>query len=169
MSSKHNSTPEEAPPPDTKRVPDAKADVDAKTDLDVNPVESRLGIHNRRFFLVHISWRLATSMVFGALLGVVLHIFEDIGILDPWQRRGFNTLAILLSSTISLSLGSLLGLLGSMLRWPLLARVGHTPQDVSATSTCPSPLNTWARRRSSPWSLWTSGEILSVQCSQRCQ
>ncbi|KAG0634069.1 hypothetical protein HOY80DRAFT_1100958 [Tuber brumale] len=38
------------------------------------------------------------------------------------SRRPFNTLSILLTVIASLGLGSLLGHLGSMLRWPLLAR-----------------------------------------------
>jgi hypothetical protein len=53
------------------------------------------------------------------------------GNLSTSQKRGFNTLTILFSGLIGVTLGSLLGLLGGMLRWRLLARKKHTPLDVS--------------------------------------
>lgn len=78
----------------------------------------------------HVAWRFASSTLLCVLLAVVLYVFESMGVLDNWERRGFNTLSILLSSLVSLSLGSLLGLLGGMLRWPLLSRGPASPRDV---------------------------------------
>ncbi|EMD68531.1 hypothetical protein COCSADRAFT_350137 [Bipolaris sorokiniana ND90Pr] len=59
----------------------------------------------------------------------VPHSFSLKGVLSRWEKRWFSALAILLSSMLSLSTGSLLGLLGSMVRWPLLARKLYTPVD----------------------------------------
>lgn len=78
----------------------------------------------------HVAWRGGASLVLCITLAIILFVFERMGVLDKWERRGFNTLSILLSSLVSLSLGSLLGLLGGMLRWPLLARGPASPQDV---------------------------------------
>ncbi|XP_014561713.1 hypothetical protein COCVIDRAFT_85780 [Bipolaris victoriae FI3] len=60
----------------------------------------------------------------------VLYSFSLKGVLGRWERRWFSALAIFLSSLVSLSTGSLLGLLGSMIRWPLLARKLYTAVDV---------------------------------------
>ncbi|RYP28805.1 hypothetical protein DL767_007023 [Monosporascus sp. MG133] len=76
------------------------------------------------------SWRFACAVIFSTLIAVILRSFEKMGQLDAWERRCFNTLAILLSSLMSLSLGSLIGTLGGLIRWPLLARKLHTPRDV---------------------------------------
>jgi hypothetical protein len=46
---------------------------------------------------------------------------------------------ILFSSLVSLSLGSLLGLLGAALRWRLLARRAHQPRDVDLILGMPNP------------------------------
>lgn len=64
----------------------------------------------------------------------VLYIFERVGNLSSWEKRGFNMANILLSSLVSMSLGSLFELLGGMLRWRLLADKEHTPLDVSCAS-----------------------------------
>ena len=64
------------------------------------------------------------------LLMICLWQFSGQGPLDKWQQRGFNMLSILLTGIASLALGSLLGYLGSMLRWPLLARTMYKMQDV---------------------------------------
>jgi len=56
--------------------------------------------------------------------------FSRLGPLDKWQQRGFNALAILFTGIMSLGLGSLLGYLGSMLRWPLLASASYKTKDV---------------------------------------
>ena len=50
--------------------------------------------------------------------------------LSKWEQRAFNMLSILFSTIASLGLGSLLGYLGSMLKWPLLARTMYQMQDV---------------------------------------
>jgi hypothetical protein len=77
-----------------------------------------------------IAWRFALALVFTALMVPVLYGFESKGELTRWERRLFYTLIILLSSLVSLILGSLLGLLGAMLRWPLLARADYSPAEV---------------------------------------
>ena len=64
------------------------------------------------------------------LLVICLWQFSRQGPLDKWQQRFFNTLSILLTGIASLGFGSLLGYLGSMLRWPLLARTMYKMQDV---------------------------------------
>ncbi|KAK3349541.1 hypothetical protein B0T25DRAFT_504738 [Lasiosphaeria hispida] len=91
----------------------------------------------------HVAWRFAICLVFCIILAAVLYIFEGIEILDKWERRGFNTLSILFSSLVSLSLGSLLGLLGGMLRWPLLARSHASPRD-GVTVEYPAMVTDWS-------------------------
>ncbi|KAG0634073.1 hypothetical protein HOY80DRAFT_1061535 [Tuber brumale] len=56
------------------------------------------------------------------LLVICLWAFSKKHPMSKWEQRSFNTLSILLTAIASLGLGSLLGHLGSMLRWPLLAR-----------------------------------------------
>jgi hypothetical protein len=75
-------------------------------------------------------WRSAAAVLFSVLITVVLYSFASRDSLTTWERRAFNTLTILFSSLVSLSLGSLLGLLGAALRWRLLARNTSTPRDV---------------------------------------
>lgn len=77
----------------------------------------------QRFFLTSLSL---------ALLAVALWGFSKMGHLDKATQRGFNTLSILLPGMASLALGSLISHLGSMLRWPLLARTKHKMQDVDS-------------------------------------
>ena len=74
------------------------------------------------------------TLVFSIAMTAVPHSFSLKGVLSRWEKRWFSALAILLSSMLSLSTGSLLGLLGSMVRWPLLARKLYTPVDVSLSS-----------------------------------
>lgn len=69
------------------------------------------------------------TLVFSIAMTAVPHSFSLKGVLSRWEKRWFSALAILLSSMLSLSTGSLLGLLGSMVRWPLLARKLYTPVD----------------------------------------
>ncbi|KAK4174239.1 hypothetical protein QBC36DRAFT_44350 [Triangularia setosa] len=76
----------------------------------------------RKFSWFGIAWRFMGSLLCFAFIIVVLWGFELMGFLDSWERRGFNTLNILLSAFVSLALGSLLTLLGKMLRWLLLHR-----------------------------------------------
>ena len=64
------------------------------------------------------------------LLVICLWQFSKSQFLNKWEQRAFNMLSILLSAIASLGLGSLLGYLGSMLRWPLLARTMYQMQDV---------------------------------------
>ncbi|PUU83782.1 hypothetical protein B9Z19DRAFT_962341 [Tuber borchii] len=66
------------------------------------------------------------------LLVICLWQFSKLQFLNKWEQRAFNMLSILLSGIASLGLGSLLGYLGSMLRWPLLARTKYQMQDVDS-------------------------------------
>ncbi|KAK0711757.1 hypothetical protein B0H67DRAFT_491133 [Lasiosphaeris hirsuta] len=91
---------------------------------------------------------------------VILHAFSGRESLGTWDRRLFNALTILSSSLVSLSLGSLLGLLGAVLRWPLLARRSHTPRDVDLILGMPNPtgslkLIVHACGRNGKWSVTT--------------
>ncbi|PUU83790.1 hypothetical protein B9Z19DRAFT_1038356 [Tuber borchii] len=80
--------------------------------------------------LLRLILRLFLTFCSLALLVICLWQFSRQGPLDKWQQRCFNTLSILLTGIASLGLGSLVGCLGSMLRWPLLARTMHKMQDV---------------------------------------
>ena len=75
----------------------------------------------RRFLITSLSL---------VLLVITLLGFSKLQRLTKWEQRGFNTLSILLPGMASLGLGSLIGHLGSMLRWPLLARTTYKMQDV---------------------------------------
>jgi hypothetical protein len=66
------------------------------------------------------------------LLVICVFVFSTMGHLRKRDQRGFNALAILLTGTMSLCIGSLFGYLGSMIRWPLLARAAHKAADVFA-------------------------------------
>ncbi|PVH97868.1 hypothetical protein DM02DRAFT_657854 [Periconia macrospinosa] len=94
----------------------------------INPMKRRS--HLGRLFWTEICWRLAAILIFSTITTIILHRFSLKGVLSSWETRWFNALNILFSSLVSLSVGSLLGLLGTMLRWPLLARKLHTPVDV---------------------------------------
>lgn len=115
----------------------------------------------RQFPWRGVIWRFISSLLSSALLMVVIYIFESIGNLTAWERRGFNTLSILGSAIVSLSLGSLLSLLGSAIRWPLLARKVKTPRDVDLILGIPNPTgslklvwsHTW--RTGARWSFTT--------------
>jgi ABC-type multidrug transport system permease subunit len=85
---------------------------------------------HRQLFLTEICWRLLATLVFSIIVTTILYSFAQKGLLSRWEKRWFNVLAIFFSSLVSLSVGSLLNILGSMLRWPLLARKLHTPTDV---------------------------------------
>jgi hypothetical protein len=76
-----------------------------------------------------VLWRFISAAIYMTLIVVSLHQFARRESMTPWDRRGFNALTILLSGLVSLSLGSFLGLLGSVLRWRLLARATTTPRD----------------------------------------
>ena len=65
-----------------------------------------------------------------SLLIVGLHVFSQMDVLSQWEQYGFNAITILLGAFASLGLGSMLGYLGSMLRWRLLARKKYKMQDV---------------------------------------
>jgi hypothetical protein len=107
----------------------------------------------------HVAWRFVASTLLCVILGVILFVFERMGVLETWERRGFNTLSILLSSLVSLSLGSLLGLLGGMLRWPLLERSPASPRDVDLILAMAEPTGAlrlmWRHTRDWRWTFTT--------------
>ncbi|KAK1837155.1 hypothetical protein QBC39DRAFT_325934 [Podospora conica] len=83
----------------------------------------------RPLFRRSISWRFACICLLSVLFAVILRVFENMGSLSSSEKRGFNTLIILFSALTSVMLGSLLGFLGGMIRWRLLAAREHTPLD----------------------------------------
>ena len=83
-----------------------------------------------QWHLISLSGRCLTTALSLSLLILGLLIFSQIGVLNRWQQYGFNTITILLSAFASLGIGSMLGYLGSMLRWRLLARKKYKMQDV---------------------------------------
>ena len=66
-----------------------------------------------------------------------LRVFSWMGKLSHMEQRGFNSITILLGALASLGLGSMLGHLGSMLRWRLLARKKYKMQDVCDARSSP--------------------------------
>jgi hypothetical protein len=85
--------------------------------------------HDHTSALVKRSSAIGLAIVF---LVASLFGFSKVGHLDKWEQRGFNSLAILFTGIMSLGLGSLVGYMGSMIRWPLLARTTYGARDVSA-------------------------------------
>jgi hypothetical protein len=103
------------------------------------PAPSTASARHGRFPWRGISWRFGCSLLFSILIMVVLYSYAGRESLGTWDRRLFNMLTILFSSLVSLSMGSLLGLLGAVLRWPLLARRAHAPRDADLILGMPNP------------------------------
>ncbi|KAM7205172.1 hypothetical protein V8F20_003309 [Naviculisporaceae sp. PSN 640] len=61
---------------------------------------------------------------------LVLWGFQQFDDLGTWNRRAFNTLSLCAIALMSLFLGSVTQLLGTMIRWPLLASRPWPPRDV---------------------------------------
>jgi hypothetical protein len=93
--------------------------------------------HHLHIFRTEILWRGAGALMFNILIMVVLYLYARMDELNTWDRRVFNALTILLTSLMSLTLGSLLTVLGTMIRWPILARWNHTARDVSCHAASP--------------------------------
>ena len=83
--------------------------------------------------LISLSGRSLTTALSLSFLILGLLIFSRMGVLSQKEQYGFNALTILLSALASLGLGSVLGYLGSILRWRLLARKKYKMQDVCDT------------------------------------
>jgi hypothetical protein len=98
----------------------------------ISPEVSNGKRNHGHLFWLEICWRLASALLLSILIVVILYTFSKKGNLSRWEKRWFNVLTILFSSLVSLMVGSLLGVLGSMLRWQLLARKSHKPIDVRA-------------------------------------
>jgi hypothetical protein len=78
-----------------------------------------------------IGWRLLSVLALFICIMLALMGFSRKGNLSRMDRRWFNVIMIVLSSLVSLAAGSLLTLLGGMIRWRILAtQKGHTPRDV---------------------------------------
>ncbi|KAH7310850.1 hypothetical protein B0I35DRAFT_79363 [Stachybotrys elegans] len=111
-----------------------------------------------------IAWRFGLALVFAALNLPVLYGFESKGELTRMDRRLFYILIILISALMSLTMGSLLGLLGAMLRWPLLAQRDYTPAEVDLIMGMAHPTgsvrlilhHTWTTRK------WTTTTIVAL-------
>ncbi|PUU83780.1 hypothetical protein B9Z19DRAFT_1172710 [Tuber borchii] len=82
--------------------------------------------------LIALIWRFLLTFFSLVLLAISLWQFSKSQSLSKWEQRWFNMLSILFSGSGSLGLGSLLGYLGSMLRWPLLAQTMYKMQDVDS-------------------------------------
>ena len=80
--------------------------------------------------LIVLLWRLFLTSLSLAILVITLWGFSKLKPLSKWQQRSYNTISILATGMANLGLGSILGYLGSMLRWPLLARKIHQMRDV---------------------------------------
>ncbi|PWW74783.1 hypothetical protein C7212DRAFT_353404 [Tuber magnatum] len=104
-----------------------------------NPFSS--DVQSRRNLIVLVQRFLLTFFAL-VLLVVCLWGFPKMQPMSQWQQRFFNTLSILLTAVASLGLGSLLGHLGSMLRWPLLARTVYQMQDVDSILGMSTPTGT---------------------------
>ncbi|PUU83788.1 hypothetical protein B9Z19DRAFT_962480 [Tuber borchii] len=119
--SKHSNTSQTSPHPGINNgkepVPNARQE----------PFNSRAQFNEDFMVLLRRFLVTSLSLVF---LVITIWRFSKVKRLARWQQRGFNTLSILFPGMTSLALGSLIGHLGSMLRWPLLARKTYKMQDV---------------------------------------
>lgn len=88
---------------------------------------STSGLHRDLMVLLRRFLLASLSLV---LLIVALWGFSKLQRLNKWEQHFINTVSLLLTAMASLGLGSPLGYLGSMLRWPLLAGTTHKMQDV---------------------------------------
>lgn len=79
----------------------------------------------------NILWRAACAVSFSVLLLVVVLIFSNIRHMSNDQKRIFNALNLTCSALVSMSLGSLMELMGKTARWRLLMH-HNTPSDVSS-------------------------------------
>ncbi|KAF8537135.1 hypothetical protein BDD12DRAFT_691987, partial [Trichophaea hybrida] len=86
-----------------------------------------------RHSLVSVFRRFSATCLTIILLVICLYLYSKIENLNKWHQREFNTLAILLTGTMSICIGSLLGYLGCMIRWPILARAAHRARELTST------------------------------------
>ena len=110
--------------PDTPQTPpEADSTEELLTNGSEGPPLEPFGSGDRFYSdLLRLILRFLLTACSLGLLVICLCQFSGQGPLDKWEQRGFNMLSILLTGIASLGLGSLLWYLGSMLRWPLLAR-----------------------------------------------
>ncbi|KAF8243857.1 hypothetical protein K440DRAFT_605725 [Wilcoxina mikolae CBS 423.85] len=94
---------------------------------------------NNRDHLLALLKRFSATSLAIIFLVASLFGFSKVGHLDKWEQRGFNSLAILFTGIMSLGLGSLVGYLGSMIRWPLLSRTSYRARDVDLILAMASP------------------------------
>ena len=87
-----------------------------------------------RWHLISLSGRCLITALSLSLLILGLRIFSRMEVLSKLEQYGFNAITILLGAFASLGLGSMVGYLGSMLRWRLLARKKYKMQDVWDTN-----------------------------------
>jgi len=78
--------------------------------------------------------RLLLDMLITASIAGCLAGFLKINDFFVWPKRIFNTLAIALTSLLSVEIGSIIGELGKTVRWKILASAPHNLQDVSSST-----------------------------------
>ncbi|KAG0137900.1 hypothetical protein HOY82DRAFT_496838 [Tuber indicum] len=117
----------------TQSLPDSNSEgesvVEGSKKLRLKPFSSSDQPRRNHILLARGFWLTFFSLV---LLVICLRAFSKLGPLSKWEQRSFNTLSILHTAIASFGVGSLLGNLGSMLRWPLLARTVYKMQDVDS-------------------------------------
>lgn len=90
--------------------------------------------NQRNQYVVMLIERFCANLVSITLIPLGFRHFIRVGVLDDWAERAFNTVAILCTGIMGLTMGSLLRLLGEMLRWKLLSREKHTVRRVGKNS-----------------------------------
>lgn len=139
-----NSPPDEnRPPSETSRSETPHPSKDPPRGEKYSPAETppsgeKLRIsYNRsrahRIWIKELVARLLLNMLITASIAGCLAGFSKINDLHVWPKRIFNTLAIALTSLLSVGIGSIIGELGKTIRWKILASAPHNLQDVSSS------------------------------------
>ncbi|PUU81912.1 hypothetical protein B9Z19DRAFT_1076026 [Tuber borchii] len=133
MSSSHSDS--HHPPP----YDDADDPLISKPEKSLRPLISFDSWEQFQWHLISLSGRCLTTALSLSFLILSLVLFSQKKVLSQMEQYGFNAITILLSAFASLGLGSMLGYLGSMLRWRLLARKKYKMQDIELLLAMPSP------------------------------
>ncbi|PUU83783.1 hypothetical protein B9Z19DRAFT_1038355 [Tuber borchii] len=125
--SKHSDTFQNSPATDSNKVKESL--IYSPREQPPKSFSSNAGF---RKDLIVLLWRFFLTSLSLAILVMNLWGFSKWKPLTKWEQRSYNTISILATGMATLGLGSLLGYLGSMLRWPLLARTIHQMRDVDS-------------------------------------
>ncbi|KAK1833234.1 hypothetical protein QBC39DRAFT_370122 [Podospora conica] len=121
-------------------------------------------VHLWHVFKQHIFWRILAALISMVLVLCVLYGFSRKDSLTGEDRRWLNTLAILFSALVSLSVGSLLNFLGTMIRWQLLASRPHSALDADLILGMSDPAGafhlTWCHTKELRWTGVTAVALL---------